>query len=235
MARVAGVDGAPGGRAVVTVETAGPRWQVLRVKTVAELAVALSDAAAIAVDIPIGLPSAYQIGGRNCDRAARAILGARASSVFPAPLRDTLQAESWEEACAMSRSSGAGAKGLSKQLYGILPKVKEVDDFLQPWPELRNRIYEVHPELCFYGLSGAPMAWRKTLAYGKDERRRALRPIFADIDRLERAGRAQDLPTADTLDAAVACWSALRLYRRKARRVSAPQHDATGLPMAIWF
>jgi predicted RNase H-like nuclease len=37
----------------------------------------------IAVDVPIGLLDAYEVGGRACDRAARKLLGVpRASSVF---------------------------------------------------------------------------------------------------------------------------------------------------------
>jgi predicted RNase H-like nuclease len=53
-----------------------------------------------AIDIPIGLP-----GGRprTVDGEARRLLGPRASSVFPAPARGTLDASSYEEACEASR------------------------------------------------------------------------------------------------------------------------------------
>src|ERR1700681_1356015 len=43
----------------------------------------------IAIDIPIGLPAT---GSRDADRLARARLGRRRSSVFPAPLRAGIEA-----------------------------------------------------------------------------------------------------------------------------------------------
>src|SRR5690348_2560996 len=96
----------------------------------------------VAVDVPIGLLSAYETGGRACDRAARKLLRNRGSSVFPAPVHPVLTAKSYDEACARSLASSACRKKISKQTFGILPKIREVDELLQKRPELRDIVRE---------------------------------------------------------------------------------------------
>jgi predicted RNase H-like nuclease len=200
----------------------------------------------IAVDVPIGLLDCYQVGGRECDRLARRRLGqARGRSVFPAPVRCVLEAlnmsplpvaDKHQEACRLSRASAPHAKGISRQTFNILPKIREADDLLQACPELRPVVREIHPELCLYDLAGRPMTHRKASQAGKDERRAALGPAFSDLDLIERNGGAVGLDVEDILDAAAACWSAGRLAAGLGR--SLPEivpHDSTGLPMAIWW
>ena len=67
----------------------------------------------VAVDVPIGLLDAYEIGGRECDRKARRDLEQRGSSVFVPPIRAVLNARCYEEACAVSRAS---SKSLSENI-----------------------------------------------------------------------------------------------------------------------
>src|SRR5581483_732956 len=88
------------------------------------LAALAGEPALVAVDIPIGLPSGHSTddGRRRCDGAARALLGPRAVSVFPAPCRPTLSATSYRDACQLEISARQGGSGLSRQAYGILPK-----------------------------------------------------------------------------------------------------------------
>jgi len=78
---VAGVDGTPGGWAVVIMD----REQLIVRKIIAlsELFDDRPDLKIVAVDVPIGLLERYEKGGRACDRAARQLLGKyRRSSVF---------------------------------------------------------------------------------------------------------------------------------------------------------
>src|ERR687886_2079559 len=84
---VVGVDGCPAGWIAIRLDLAAGGWRADVHRTFAELLDANRDAAAIGVDIPIGLA---ETGARACDRAARARLGARRSSVFTPPTRRLL-------------------------------------------------------------------------------------------------------------------------------------------------
>jgi predicted RNase H-like nuclease len=134
------------------------------------------DLACIAIDIPIGLLD----GSRACDKAARKLLGQpRGSSVFPAPCRASLSARNDADANAINlRLTG---RGLSQQAFGIVPKIREVDDAITP--ECQRWAFEVHPEVCFWALAGGrPMTHRKKIPAGVDERLALLRGVFPDIE-----------------------------------------------------
>jgi predicted RNase H-like nuclease len=233
MTRVAGVDGTPKGWAVVIAGAGQP--VVRRVRALVDI---FDDTPfdIVAVDVPIGLLDAYEIGGRACDRAARKLLGPRGSSVFAAPVRAVLEANSWDEGCKLSRASSRCGKAISKQTYAIVDKIREVDRLLQTRPELRRVVREVHPEVCFCQLVGKPMTHSKGKSAGREERRAALGRALPQLDTIVNAGRALGLPIEDILDATVACWSALRLAAEQGRSLPAlvVPSDATGLPMAIW-
>lgn len=234
MPDVAGVDGARGGWAVVSLEAS--RYRVRRVGRLAEIFDGGSSKKIVAVDIPIGLLDAFEIGGRDCDREARKCLGKRAASVFPAPVRPALEASEYEQACAFSRVSAEKGKAISKQTWAIIDKIKEVDDLLQTHPALHEIVHEVHPEVCFCELAGKPMDHSKKNREGQDERQRWLRKGFCDLDDIIARGRKEEgLAAEDVVDAAVACWSAIRLADGKGRSLIEPvPRDRVGLPMTIW-
>ena len=234
MSCVAGVDGTPGGWAVVIKDP--DRWITRKVPSLSDVLDGDLDFDIVAIDVPIGLLDAYEVGGRACDRAARQVLGrSRGSSVFPAPVRPVLAAGSWEEACIRSRASAPQGKALSKQTFAILAKIREVDELLQTRLKLRDVVREVHPEVCFSELVGSPMIYPKASALGREERKRALSRFFPELQVIEETGRDQGLPIEDILDATVACWSALRLIEGRGHSLpDAVSLDATGLRMAIW-
>jgi predicted RNase H-like nuclease len=180
MNSVAGVDGTPGGWAVVIM--AAGQLAIRKVGSLSDIFDCDTDFVIVAVDAPIGLLDAYEIGGRACDRAARKFLGRlRGSSGFPAPVRPVLAARSWEDACVRSRASAANGKAGTKQTFAILPKIREVDELLQTRPELRGVVREVHPEVCFSELAGMSMTHRKSSILGREERQRALAPASPAI------------------------------------------------------
>ena len=88
-----GVDGCRAGWIAIGLDEAG-RCEVLLLTEFSELGGRLGRASLALVDIPIGLPSRQQ-PDRGCDRAARRWLGSAASSVFPAPARQSLYADSY--------------------------------------------------------------------------------------------------------------------------------------------
>lgn len=136
--------------------------------TFAELAGTFADAAAIGVDIPIGLTCTRP---RLADVKARRLMPGKGSSVFPAPHPDIRNER--EYAAASARSRLLVGKDLSKQGFAILPKIAEVNEYLTP--ELQEHIVEVHPEVSFTELNGGtPVLARKSTAAGFAERRALL-------------------------------------------------------------
>jgi predicted RNase H-like nuclease len=187
----------------------------------------------IAVDMPIGLLCESQPGGRECDRQARRLLGRRASSVFTPPTRQLLHATHYEQ---------VRGHGMSRQAFGILPKIREVDRLLTP--ELQHTVYEAHPELAFRVLTGTPMQHNKKTSTGREERLRALtqasNPCWHTLrhafnQALHTFPRSQVAPD-DILDACALLWTAYRITTSQANRLPAlPPVDRQGLRMEIWY
>jgi predicted RNase H-like nuclease len=181
---------------------------------------------AAGIDIPIGLPAS---GPRACDLAARRLLGPRRSSVFPAPARDVLRAGSYEEACALSRR--VNGRAVSKQLYNIVPKIREVDRLLSAPSSQPLCLFELCPELSFATMTGAPMRHNKRTPEGRAERIKALRTDFGDVTPLVEpppTGASRD----DVLDALAGAWTARRYAAGSCLRFGG-EVDGTGLRMEV--
>jgi len=184
------------------------------------------DLAAVAVDIPIGLAARDP---RACDREARRRLGPRRGSVFPAPVRAVLGTGTYEEASAVSRR--VSGKGLSKQLYNIVSKIKEVDDVQSP--RRQHSLFEACPELSFAVMGGdAPMQHSKRTADGRAERVAVLHEhLGVDVPALLEA-RAPGAQPDDVLDALALAWTARRYLDGSCLRLGG-ELDATGLRMEV--
>ena len=126
----------------------------------------LAPQATVCVDIPIGLS---RDGFRACDRAARQLLGTRSSSVFPVPPRLALSPLSYEELNLASKAHCG--KGVSKQAFYLLPKIREAEALLRSPNSDGADWLETHPELCFSSFNGAvPMEDNKKTEAGFRER-----------------------------------------------------------------
>jgi predicted RNase H-like nuclease len=220
--RVLGIDGWKAGWVAVVLED-GRFQEAIVAPALAALIEAWPDAACYAVDIPIGLVTE---GKREADEAARTFLGARRSTVFPTPPRPALDASTYPEALATSRAFGG--PGLSKQAYNLFPRIREADAFADD-----RRVVEVHPEVSFAVLSGAPVSMPKKTWAGQAVRRDLL--DSAGIVLAGDLGAAGRVPPDDVLDAAVAAWSAHRVAAGRARSFpEAPaQTDRSGRLIAI--
>jgi predicted RNase H-like nuclease len=225
---VAGLDGCRFGWVMVTT-TLAPSSAASEVRVLTDLAevvAALGSGRLVAatIDIPIGLAAD---GPRAVDGLARQRLGPRRSSVFSAPVRPVLSAATFEEACRISRS--VWGKGISRQLFGILPKIRELDQLQSP--HLQEGLVEMHPELSFTELAGAPMQFHKSKPEGRSERLHALRPEFPDVESAS-APRLRGTHPDDVLDAFVGAWSARR-YATGMHAQLGGEHDQTGLRMEM--
>ena len=228
MELVGGMDGCRGGWVLVTSPAKGTRRSTVTVVADLKETVAIVDAgwvSVIGIDIPIGLPDA---GPRPCDVAARRMIGHRARSVFPAPLRGSLGSQTYEDACARSRE--LGGKAMSRQVFAILPKVEAVDQLITP--ERQRYLVEVHPEVSFTVLAGRPMVHPKSNSEGRLERLAFLRKVFPDVDDHVRRRDPRVKPD-DILDAFAAAWTARRLHSGKCTRIGGGERDGRNLRMEI--
>lgn len=215
---VVGVDACPGGWVAVRWDADGSTsaevWagfgQLLRA----------TDVSVVCVDIPIGLPTS---GSRPSDVLARRRIGPRRSSVFPAPLRATLDVESYAEARAVSRA--IHGKALSAQAWALLPKIREVQTAIEQGTTAT--VVEVHPEVSFAAMAGDVLHHSKHGAQGLAAREALLRLAGITPPACPRHAAADDL-----LDACAAAWSARRVALGTAERLPA---DPSNQPApAIW-
>ncbi len=239
---VAGADGCPAGWIVALLPPSGSPVQRAkpRVRVVSRFGDVLAAAATIAVDMPIGLPERIGPAGRGPEGAVRPLLGARQSSVFSVPARRAVYAEEFRAACRIARDTSEPPRMMSKQLFNIAPKIREVDLALRADPAAAGRVFEVHPEVAFWRLNGeralAEPKKVKGRPYGPGlELRRGLlvgAGIAAEvIDAGPPAGAAID----DLLDALACALTARRIRLGLARPFpDPPLRDAAGLAIAIW-
>lgn len=231
MSIVAGVDGCRGGWIAVRWADTVTHHLFRRFEEVLAF-----DAAIVAVDMPIGFP---EHSGREAERLTRARLGERQSSVFAVPSRAAVMCTDYAQACRANLAHSDPPKKVSKQIFHIFPKMREIDILMTP--ELQSRVFEVHPELAFWAMNdGVPLPLPKKVKGAAHAPGLALRRAL-----LERAGfplatlpearyRAMDVGADDLLDACACAWSAHRIAQgRSIRLPENPPRDARGLHMEI--
>jgi predicted RNase H-like nuclease len=165
-----------------------------------------ADVAVVAIDVPIGLPDD---GGRQADELARIALPGKESAVRGATTR---------------------AAYTSDEEFDVLgPKVLQVDAWVRGGPG--STVIEVHPELSFARLAGAPILAAKRTEEGIALRREALaRAGIVAPHWYSGAGFAED----DLLDACAALWSGVRYLDGESESLPAePEVFSDGLPAAI--
>jgi predicted RNase H-like nuclease len=195
-------------------------------------------AAVIAVDVPMGLPN--RAGPRPCDRDARRELGARWMCVFAPPDRELLGlgfAAAREVVRRRRRGDPAGEHPvMTHQTINIAPKIAEADGVLRADPGRQAWLLEVHPELSFQAMAGAPLDPKRT-STGAARRLALVAGEFPDAPqrlggrKWPRAEVARD----DLLDAYAVLWTALRVARGPGhhRELGDGGRDAHGLRMRI--
>lgn len=229
---VAGIDGCPTGWLCVAKNMHTGTIQACILERISAVLELEPPPELVMVDMPIGLTDT---GRRLCDQEARTYLKpTRASSVFSAPIRPMLSATTYEEACQIGRT--IDGRALSKQTWGIVPKIKEVDTFLRADTSRNQWIREVHPELCFRAWNkDRPMQHRKKSEEGKAERELLVNSAYS----AGYAAAKSSLPRGkynsdDLLDAFSALWTAERVVAgRQTLLPATPPVDSFGLRMEI--
>ena len=189
------------------------------------MASAIAEVSVVGVDIPIGLPDK---GRRDADLLARVVVGARRASVFITPVRAAIELDTYAEANRVNRE--LADQGLSRQAYALRPRILEADGWAR---RAGLSVVEVHPEVSFATLAGAPLAVSKKSWAGAQLRRRLLAEVGVVLP--DDLGEAGAVGVDDILDAAVAAWSAHRVSKGCAVSYPAlPQHFGDGHAAAIW-
>ena len=225
-----GVDGCRGGWATAVLDHGELRLKVY--KSISALVKEYPSFDAFLVDMAIGLRNSRD--QKRPDTAARKELGIKASSVFPIPSRDAVYAEGEEEQKrANLRTLG---KSLSKQSLAIIPKIRELDEFLKDNPEYRGRILESHPEVDFARLNGSVILSKKKEEPGPSERIHILseyldkRDLYDMYDKAKELGCRQD----DLIDAiCLAVTGALHAHGQSEILQDQLEPDEKGLLMKL--
>ncbi|MGA7615057.1 MAG: DUF429 domain-containing protein [Thermoanaerobaculia bacterium] len=188
----------------------------------------------LTIDVPIGLSDS---GARFCDHAARRVLGARASSVFPAPIRPALSARTYGSACRITLERTG--KQISRQAWAIYPKVREIDRAMIERPSLQGAVHEVHPEVSFWAWNGGvAIEPPKRTRAGRDARRLLVDSHFGpdSFELVRHRYRASDVTDEDILDAFAALWTAERIATGTAGTLpDVVPLDTAGLRMEIVY
>ena len=231
MRAVIGVDGCPAGwiavrwADAVTHHLCGSFAEVLAM-----------DAEIIAVDMPIGFPA---VSGRAVEREVRPRLGGRQSSVFSVPSRAAVICTGYREACAANLLNSDPPRKVSKQIFHIFPKMREIDALMTP--ELQARVHEVHPEVAFWAMNGGTaLSLPKKVKGSPDADGLKLRTALLRAAGFPRDSvppvsyKRRDVGADDLIDACACAWSARRILAGIAIRFPAqPPRDARGLRMEI--
>jgi predicted RNase H-like nuclease len=224
--RVIGVDACRGGWAAVSLQVSEPGVTVGVGASLRELLAPGLDpdgSTIVGIDMPLGLLAA---GWREADRAARGLLGPRRSSVFAIPPRAV-----WTEASyagANRRCRELTGQGFSAQAWGLRAKLLEADAYRDT---CGHPMYEVHPELAFGAMAGAPLAASKHTGAGREARLRVLAEAGIEIP-----GQPPASVLGDILDAAAVAWSARRIAAGQAVILPAePQLDDRGREITVRF
>jgi predicted RNase H-like nuclease/NTP pyrophosphatase (non-canonical NTP hydrolase) len=227
-APVLGVDGCKAGWVGAVLEPGAPRPRVVVAPTIADLVSMVRESLGIVVvgiDIPIGLPDKAL---RQADALARKAIPGKSSSVFSTLTRAAYAADSRLAADAVNRD--LVGQGVGAQAFALRDKIIEVDAWLRTRPTVT--VLEVHPEVSFAAMAGAPILPGKKTEDGRTERLAAL--AAAGIPRpsvLEGQGYAAD----DVIDACAVAWTAARHTIGLARSMpDPPERFSDGIAAAIW-
>jgi predicted RNase H-like nuclease len=160
--------------------------------------------------------------------------------VFSVPSRAAIYARDYREACQIALATSEPPRKVSKQLFNIAPKIREVDEALRANADHAARVFEVHPEVAFWRMNG-----ERPLGEPKKVKGRAYHPGLALRRRLligegmpdaaVNAAPPEQVGTDDLLDALACAAVARRIHFGRARPFpDPPERDACGLTMAIW-
>ena len=231
--KLAGVDGCKNGW-IVALAKAWPcstsPIQIRFCSNFEEVLQATTACRAVAVDMPIGLPDDDDAQPRACDLAAQHALGPQRSSIFLAPPRRALEAQDPREFQRIHREIRGVGAGLP--VWGIVPKMREVNLAFEQDPALQERVFEFHPELTWRRLAGSAQLASKKTAAGILDR---IAILNRTAGQWTPAGPAYEIPGKPAIDDVLDAISGLAAAQAflNTNRPDAPR-NSRGIRMEIW-
>ncbi len=225
-----GVDGCKGGW-IASIYDKGS-FEIKKYCSVDELVEANKNYNELLIDMVIGLQS--NKNEVRPDNAARALIPGRTSTIFAVPARQTVYADTKEEMKKANKQ--ALDKGLQEQAIGIIPKMRELDEFLQNNPAHKNRLKESHPEVCFSRLNGSVVMSRKADGEGITERVGIIKQYMPEIteEYIYQEAKRFKCNADDVVDSIVLCITANLVSQGKTDVIPENvQEDITGLKMQM--
>lgn len=236
--KVVGIDGCPAGWIAIICKDSD--WSYGVFSSIEELVFEISDADYYLIDMPMGLGDNNIT--RNLDSSMKKLLRPRHSTIFQAPCRQVLDAENYNDANRINRH--ILGKGLTIQSWNIVPKIREIDDFLRNTDTFRERFYESSPELCFAGFNdGEPLKTKKSRPEGKTERKSIISKTVSSslstklIDEILYKYRRYQVRLDDILDAFILCiagWQGAANGFKEIINDNYPE-DSFGVPLRILY
>ena len=214
-----GVDGCKGG------------W-IKKYFSIEELVEANKNYNELLIDMVIGLQSNKD--EVRPDNAARALIPGRTSTIFAVPARQAVYADTREQ--IREANKNALGKDLPAQAIAIIPKMRELDEFLQENPTHKNRLKESHPEVCFSRLNGSVVMSRKADGEGITERVGIIKQYMPEIteEYIYQEAKRFKCNADDIVDSIVLCITANLTAQGKTDVIpETVQEDVTGLKMQM--
>jgi predicted RNase H-like nuclease len=178
---------------------------------------------AVGLYAPVGLLDDSVVGGRSCDREARALLGSRrGAAIRSAPSRAVLNNGATD-------GTHVAKDGPTRYYEAV---AREVAREMAPYRQ--RTVFEVNPELTFYQLNDdRPLLYRKRSMHGQRERRTLLDTKIPGVERILDA-RITGVRRSHLIDATACMWTARRIFGKAMTRVPQdPEWDNEGLRMEI--
>lgn len=231
-----GVDGCMGKWLVVAITES--RFEVNLMKTIGDVCGKYQNADSIMVDMPIGLPES--LTDIRPDSELRKRLKGKASSVFSTPCRQSVYTADYTK--AIEENKNALHISINPLSHAIIPKIREVDCFLQKNSEWKNRLVESHSEFCFAVLNkNTPIRENKQTLIGVQKRVEVLNQYYPEsfsvVEQFQRTA-----PTAlcskldNVIDAlALAVVGSVGIKNGFRTIPQVPMEDSTGIKMQVVY
>jgi 8-oxo-dGTP diphosphatase len=182
-----GVDGCKGGW-VAAILNRG-ELEINKYNNIYDIVNEYPDFDEIFIDMVIGLASSKN--HIRPDTYARQLIKERAATIFPAPCRQAVYAKT--VAAAYEENERVMGKKFTPLTVGIIPKIREIDSFLQDNLKYRNVMKESHPEVCFAQLNGRTLLTKKSEVEGLEERIHLLAKYIPELSIIKLSALTKSL------------------------------------------